>query len=418
MTLPKTLRFARPALLSLAGLATCLSLWAAVPSAQAQSLFSPAIRVNDEAITWFEIEQRARMMTLFRAPGDPERIAREQLIEDRLKLDAAEANGIVVSEAAVADAMEEFANRGDMSTEDMVSALEQAGVDRSSFRDFVLAGVTWREVVRARFANRVSVDEDDVERARLALSGTTGVQVLLSEIVLPVPEGQMQQVMQRANELSEIESFSEFAAAARRFSAAPSAQNDGRLEWTSITQLPEQVRSVVLALAPGEVTEPLATQQAVALLQLRDIAETATPDPRYSAIEYAMYYIDGGRSEAALKRAAEVEARVDVCDDLYGIAQDQSPEVLVRESKAPGEIPQDIAMQLGPLDPGEVSTALTRNNGQTLVFLMLCGRSPELGEEGPSPEELSNFIRNRRLDSYAKGYLEQLRAEARIVEKF
>jgi peptidyl-prolyl cis-trans isomerase SurA len=174
---------------------------------------------------------------------------------------------------------------------------------------------------------------------------------------------------------------------------------------------------VILGLAPGDVSEPLPIEGAVALFLLRDIEETSVATPEYSAIEYAAYYIPGGRSEQALAQAARVRAEVDVCDDLYGVAQGQPPEVLERGSRAPDEIPADIAVQLAQLDPGEVSTNLTRANGQTLVFLMLCGRSPKLDGEQPSVDDLSNFIRNRRIESFANSYLEQLRAEARISEK-
>jgi len=312
--------------------------------------------------------------------------------------------------------LEEFAQRGDMTTPELLRSMADAGVDEASMRAFVRAGVTWREVVRARFANSVSVSEEDVERAKMALTGTTGVRVLLSEIVLPLVQGRSEETRQRAEEISKIESIGQFAAAARRYSAAPSAERGGQMPWTSINELPEPLRPVVLDLSPGEVSAPLPTERAIVLLQLRDIAETAVPTPQYSAIEYAAYYIEGGQSEAALDRAAKIRARVDTCDDLYGVAKGQPPEVLARETKAPEEIPQDIARELAALDPGEVSTSLTRSNGEVLVFLMLCGRSPKLDGEGPSPEELTNFIRNRRLESLANGYLEQLRAETRIVE--
>jgi len=386
------------------------------PMAAAQGLFKPVIKVNDKAITGFEIEQRARLLTLFRTPGDPVQTAREQLVEDRLKLDAAEATGIVVSEEAIDAAVEEFAGRAGLSAEEMTDRLGNAGVDASTLRDFVRVGVVWRDLVTARFAGNVAVGEDDVERAKLALSGTSGVRVLLSEIVLPILPGQAQAAQQRAQELSKIQSVEEFGEAARRYSVAPSADSAGRLDWTAVSALPETLQPVVLALSPGEVSTPLATENAMVLLMLRDIAESGTPEPRYSAIEYAIYYIDGGRSEAALSRAAKVRAQVDTCDDLYGIAQGQPPEVLSRQTKAPDDLPQDVARELSRLDPGEISTNLTRSNGQTLALLMLCGRSPRLDGEGPSVEELNSFIRSRRLDSYAKGYLEQLRAEARIVE--
>lgn len=57
---------------------------------------------------------------------------------------------------------------------------------------------------------------------------------------------------------------------------------------------------------------------------------------------------------------------------------------------------------------------MTRANGQTLVLLMLCSRTPKLDQE-IDRQELALGLRNARLESYSKGYLEQLRANARIV---
>jgi len=387
----------------------------AVPAAS-QNLFAPVIKVNDQAITRYEIEQRARMLTLFRAPGNPRELAREQLIEERLKLDAARASGIVIEEEDIQAGMEEFASRANMNAEQFIRALEGAGVSAESYRAFVSAGLTWRELVGARFAPRVSVSEADIERARAAASGETGVRVLLSEIIMAAPPEQVEAVQERALRISQIDTIPAFAAEARRSSAASTRDRGGRLDWMPITNLPPQLRPVILGLAPGEVSDPLPLDGAIALFQMRDIEETGAAEPEYAAIEYAAYYIDGGRSDRALSRAARIEAETDTCDDLYGVAKGQPPEVLERDSRAPAEIPQDIALELAKLDPGEVSTTLTRANGETLVFLMLCGRTPELGEDGPSTEDLTNRIRNRRLDSFANGYLEQLRAEARIVE--
>ncbi|WP_232796387.1 peptidylprolyl isomerase [Roseovarius salinarum] len=387
--------------------------------ASAQNLFEPVIKVNDKAITRYELQQRERLLRLLRAPGDAAKLAREQLVEERLKLDAAEAEGIVVDEAAVESGMEEFAGRNDMSTEEFVEALEGSGVERETFRDFVHAGVTWRELVRARFGSRVSVSEEDIKRAKAATSGVTGVQVLVSEIILPAPPQQMAQAEQLAKRIARVETIEGFAEMAREHSAARSSVRGGRMDWLPITELPEQLRPIILGLAPGEVTDPLPLDGALALFQLRNIREVSAPEPDYAAIEYATLAIPGGRSEETLSTAAEIEAVTDTCDDLYGVARDMPEDALQRTSKAPGEIPQDIRLELAKLDAGEVSMNVTRNDGRTLLMLMLCGRSPELetDAEGPSEEELSFQIRNRRLESFANSYLERLRAEARIVRQ-
>jgi peptidyl-prolyl cis-trans isomerase SurA len=401
--------------------ALCLVVLAALglPSgpARAQNLFEPVIFVNDSAITRYELQQRTRMLTLFRAPGDPRQLARQQLIDERIKLDAAKSMGITISQDAVREGMEEFASRGNMTAEQMIAALAQSGVSEQSFAEFVRAGISWREVTRARFAGRVTVSEEEIERATLALTGGGSVRVLLSEIILPVTDVQDAEAKQQlAARIATAGSEAAFARYAREYSVAPTASRGGRTDWQALSGLPSALRQVTLGLAPGEVSEPLPIDGGLALIYMRDIQEGVAPAPEYSAIEYAAYYIPGGRSEQALALAAKVRARVDTCDDLYGVAQGQPAEVLERGSKAPGEIPADIAAELARLDPGEVSTRLTRANGQTLVFLMLCGRTPALDDAQPSIDDLTGFIRNQRIQSLADGYLEQLKAEARIVE--
>ena len=385
-------------------------------AAPAQGLFAPAITVNDKVVTGYEVEQRARMLQVLRAPGDPVKTAREQLIDDRLRIEAAEAAGIRPGPDEVLAGMEEFAGRANLSREDFVRVLEGNGVAEQTFRDFVQAGLSWRLLIQARFGGRANPTEDELDRALASAGGTGNIRVLLSEIIMPAPPPQAEAVLQRAARLSEITSEAEFSAAARQYSATPTRGSGGRLPWRNLSELPPVLQPLVLALAPGEVTDPLPIPNAVALFQLRGIEETGYTAPPVTAIEYAMYYLPGGRSDATLAQARVIASRADRCDDLYGIAKGQAPEVLERVTLPVAQIPDDIAIELSKLDPGEVSTVLTRSGGQTLVVLMLCGRTYEFAE-GADRQELSIGLRNQRLTALADSYLAQLRAEARIVER-
>lgn len=382
----------------------------------AQGLFSPAIKVDDQAITNYELNQRALFLQVLRAPGDPRETAREQLIDDRLKVSAARAAGFTPSESDISAGMEEFAQRANLSAEQFIAELGKAGIEAQTFRDFIISGVSWRQLVRARFAGSAQVSEDEIDRALSSTGGGSSVRVLLAEIIMPAPPPEAQTVLARAQRISQYTSEAEFAAAARQYSATRTRGSGGKLPWQKLEDLPPILRPLVLALGPGEVTDPIPIPNAVALFQLRAIEETDYSPPSYSAVEYAAYYMDGGRSEQTLAKAADLAARVDTCDDLYGVAKGQPEEVLDRSALPPDEVPADVAMELAKLDPGEVSTALTRAGGQTLVFLMLCGRSPAVEEEQPDREAVVNGLRNRRLSSLADSYLEQLRADARIVD--
>ena len=385
-------------------------------SAPAQGLFAPAIIVNDQVITGYELQQRAELLRLLNAPGDTQRLAREQLIDDRLRLHAARDAGIRPSVEEVLDGMEEFAGRANLTREQYAQVLAGNGVAEETFRDFVRAGLSWRILVQQRFAGRGNVTEAEVDRA-LSSSGTgSNVRVLLSEIIMPAPPPQAQAVQARAQRIAQITSPAAFSAEARRYSATATRGNGGRLPWQNLSDLPPVLQPLVLGLKPGEVTEPLNIPNAVAMFQLRDIEETGYNAPEIAAVEYAAYYMAGGRSAETLAQARVLAGRVDRCDDLYGVAKGQPAEVLERVTLAPSEIPTDIAYELAKLDPGEVSTALTRANGQTLVFLMLCGRTTKLGEE-VDRDQFTVGLRNRRLSALADGYLAQLRADARIIDR-
>ncbi len=381
----------------------------------AQNLYTPVAKVNQSVVTEYEVQQRQRFLQALNAPGATRDGAIDSLIDERLRNEAIEDAGIKLTDQGIADSLAEFAARANLETEEFVKVLNQAGVSRETFRDFVVNSVRWRELIRARYAPRVQITDAQIDRALGETKGS-GVRVLLSEIIIPAPPQNAAQVNALADRISRTRSVSEFSSYASRYSATASRGRGGRLDWQDLTALPPSLQPIILDLAPGEVSAPLPIPNAVALFQLRDIQETAVAQPSYASIEYAAYYLAGGRSEAALSQAARVRARVDTCDDLYGIAKDQPAEVLDRETKAPADIPQDIAIELSKLDPGEVSTALTRSNGQTLMFLMLCNRTAEANKD-VTREEATNALRQERLSGYADQLLEQLRADARIVRK-
>jgi peptidyl-prolyl cis-trans isomerase SurA len=385
-------------------------------AATAQNLFAPAITVNDEVITNFELNQRIRFLTILRAPGDPEELARKALIDDRLRDRALRDAEIVVTEEQIREGIAELAGRTQLSAVQFVEALKEEGVAPETLRDFVRINLGWREFVRQRFLEQARPSRDDVDRAiGRDLSGG-GLRVLLSEIIIPVTPQTLTEVEDLAQQISEITSFATFESAARQYSASDSRQNGGKLDWIAINTLPPQLRPVILELNPGETSAPVPLSNAVAIFQMRGIEEIAGGTPSYSSIDYATYFIPGGRSPEALSQAETLRAQVDRCDDLYGIAKDQPETVLERKDVAPGAIPRDIALELAKLDEGEVSTALTRSNGQTLVFLMLCGRTAALNESG-GREEVAAALTQQRITALADSYLDQLRADALIVER-
>lgn len=380
----------------------------------AQNLFAPVVRVDDSVITGFEVEQRLRFLQVLNAAGASRDSVIETLVEDRLKLREARGRGLSLPEEGLRAEMTEFAGRANLSLEKFTSELGKVGIAPETFRDFVAVNVLWRDLIRGLYGNRVQITEREIDRALASGSNSGGIRVLMSEVIIPAPPQNLATAQRQAEQVAQSKSEAEFSSFARRFSATSSRQAGGRLPWTPVNRLPPNLRAIVLGLAPGEVTPPLPLQNAIAIFQLRAIEETESGGEDYAAIEYAAYYINGGRTEAALSQAAKIRAEVDECDDLYGIAQGQPEEVLERGALPPEEIPEDIALELSKLDPGEVSTNLTRADGQTLVFLMLCGRTTVVPEE-VDREAVAQRLRSQRLNGFADSLIGDLKSQATIV---
>ena len=375
----------------------------------AQDLFTPRLYVNDRVITNYEVEQRAMFLRVLRAPGNPEEEALKALTEDRLRQTEAERLGLKLSEADLNTGLTEFASRANLTVEQFVEELGKAGIAPETFRDFVAAGLLWRQAVRARFLGQVPISENDIDRALEASARPRALQVLASELVIPAPEGQEEAAMARAQELSDtLSGEAAFASAARRLSAAPTAGSGGRLDWLPLANLPAAIGQKILALDAGEVSDPIAVPGAVVLFLLRDVAQDTKAEPISVSVEWAEFLVPD--DAAAI---AKILAASDECNDLYAQAKGLPEDRLTVTKAALETVPGDVALQLARLDPGEASTALTRGGFRRM--LMLCGREQVL-EPAPTRDQIREQVINQKLEGMAEGYLEELRSAAFIRE--
>lgn len=429
MTEPRRKTGARALRATLFGLSLA-TLAASVSVAQEGGPFAPRLVINGQTITNFEVEQRMLFMQALRAPGDLEKEAIEALLRDRLAAQAAKDLKISVTAEQVQEGLKEFAGRANLTPEQFTQALADEGVAAETFRDFVSNGLLWREVVRTKFGQQVRISESQVDRALAENAKTPRVQVLLSELVIPVQGDEVSDVVSQAREIkAQAGSEQSFAAAARQYSAAPTANNGGRLDWMPVANLPPAIVEQVLTLSPGEVSDPIVVPQAVVLFQLNGLSDVESDMPAQVDVQYARFALPAGMD------AAEIRAQTDGCGDLYPLARNLPPEALQVVTQSMAEVPQDIGLELAKLDAGE---SILRVNGAARELLMLCLRTgvpeadpaavaeiPVTTEEGETAEAepavdreaVRSRLGNQQLNALAEAFMEELRSEAILEER-
>ena len=401
----------RPALYRQAAL-ICILLLCLMPISAAQAQFSPIKIVNERAISQYEYDQRLLFMQLLRQPGDLEVESMKGLIDDRLRQFAADQAGVLLTPEALKTGMEEFAARANLTGEEFIKAIAQGGVDAETYRDFVLSGLLWRDLVRAKFGQRVQISEAAIDRALTNFKPTSAITVLTSEIVIPATGAGRSAALALARKLvADLKSGGDFAAVARNNSSGPTAGNGGAVDWKRLSEFAPEAAVAVRALAPGQISAPVILDDTVVIYLLREQAQEEIAAAGSAVVDYAEYSIPNDATVSAT--AAKIRSQTDSCDDLYTIARGQPADRLRRQTLPQAQLPTDVAGALALLDAGESSTAVTR--GGARIYLMLCSRG-SAPEDQPSRDEIRLQLINQQLGTLAEIYLEELRSEAIIID--
>lgn len=396
-------------------LLVCMALSAVPTLAAAQSSpYQAAVVINGIGVTYHEIDQRALMLEILGTLGDVEKQAREALIDERLQQQAARQLGVTLTEDQLKAGMDEFAARANITGDQMTAEFVKEGVEPEAFADFVRAGLLWRAVVSQKFQSKAIVSEAELDAAINLGSTSVGASVLLAELILPLAEGQEAQVMELATDLSRrLRSEADFEEAVLTYSASPTRADGGKIDWLPIGNLPPEIGTLLLTRGVGAITPPVPLPNAVAIFRLRGLRDNRTAAAKTIGYDFATFHIPGGRSEAALAQAAQLRQEIDTCKDLAAKVR-HFPETQFNRATLPlRQIPNNIAGELSQLDLNEVSTNLTSGqNGENLVFLMLCSRTTAL--TAGNREEVRNALFSQRMEAFGTGYLQELRGDAII----
>ena len=412
------------------GAAIAVMLAGGQPALAQSNPFRPVVYVNDFVVTEFDIQQRQRFLQLLGAPDTDRAAAEKAVIEDRLRMDAGKKLDIRPKDEDVEAAITEFAGRGGLSIEQFGQLLSQNGIDAQIFRDFIVSGVVWREVVRARVVPTVQINDAEVEQEFQRIAATPRVTgVLLSELIIPAPPGQEQQALQLGEQIAaNTRNESDFAAAARQYSATQSREQGGRLPWASLDNLPPSLRPILLSMQPGQVSQPLTVEGAVVLFMLRDTRGTVRPGARDQVLEFIRLRL------GSAEQAAQIASVTRNCGDLFVQARNLPEQQLIHDTLPQSAIPSDIAVYLSSLDADETSVV---NTGVGADIVMLCKRTPALLAEPDEPvtqlpaapgqtepaatpdpdalparDQVRDMLFNRKINNAAEAYLAELRANA------
>ncbi len=374
-------------------------------------MYQTVVTVNDSVITQFELAQRVAMLEALGSVGDLATAARDDLVDERLYAQAARSLGISATQAQIDDGVAEFSTRGNLTPEELITILSNRGVEEVSFRDFIKNGVLWRSVVQSRFGRLAAVEDSEVDNALSLGSTQKQLSFLLSEIILPKEERGAIDTTRLANELvASLRAEGGFSAAAARYSAAPSAEINGRRDWTPVGELSPVLTTQLLTMDPGQITDPIDFNNFIAIFQFRAMRAERVSSALAVTLNYLRVNLP---TNAGFAEAQILIGQSDTCLDFRARAERFGTDATQEASIVAGQSSGAVTAELAKLDRFEAS-AFTNAAGSVSV-VMLCNRIRELSEA--SRDGLRAALFNQRIGGLGSAYLQELKGQAFIVQK-
>jgi peptidyl-prolyl cis-trans isomerase SurA len=150
------------------------------------------VLVNDQAITSFDVAQRAKLMALAHEKGGP-KDAMEQLIDEVIEIGDAKKHGLVVSDKRVDEAFARISQNMKMTPDALAKALESQGIVADTLKRRIRAQITWTQLVQAKQRATTKIKSSDITKELFTDSKADkrlqSTEFTLQTILFVVPKG-------------------------------------------------------------------------------------------------------------------------------------------------------------------------------------------------------------------------------------
>jgi peptidyl-prolyl cis-trans isomerase SurA len=412
---------------TLAGILLLLSSAAGPVSAQPAGDVQRIVAVvNDEIISEYDVKERMQLITsttgALRSQEEYDQLRKtvvQLLVDEKLQLQEAKEQKINITDAEVAQRFNDMAARNNISAAQFTQELARMGASKDTIMRQVKAGLAWEEVINARLRPFLAIGDGEVKSYLDNLKNNKGQpEYRIGEIFLavdsPEKESEARQTAERL--VRQIREGAEFGAVARQFSDVATGAVGGDSGWVIGDHINPDIKSAVLGLQEGQVSDPIRVTAGYYIVTLADKRQVLSADPDDVQIDLQQIIVKTGPDAAGQRqRIAAQAATLKECSGIPQLASaigatDQGSLGTVRL----GDLPAPVKKVVRPLEVGQASEPV--QTGSDMRVLVVCGKKVAEVKE-PTPAEIEDFLSNQRLAMMARRYLRDLRRDAIIDYK-
>jgi peptidyl-prolyl cis-trans isomerase SurA len=421
----------------------CLCLLAGIAVAQTRDMSSTGVAldrviaiVNEGVVLQSQLEtQVAIIAERLRGQGTqlpPTEVVRQQVLErlvlQEIQVQRAARLGVQVPDEMLNESLREVARRNNIPFEQMPLEIERQGLDYATYREEMRREITLSLLRQRDVFPRIYVSPRELDQALERDAGQAGsnTEYDVSHILLSLPESATTEEMAKVEDLArEIyrrsTSGEDFGQLALAYSKAQSALERGKLGWRRLNQLPQFIADLVVAMKPGDVSEPMRTPTGFHLVRLDETrgGEAGPVMVEQLHLRHILMRPNEVQDDATTRqRLATLRDRILAGEDFGALASvtSEDPGSVSRGGdlgwNPPGTFDPKFEAVLADLEQDEISEPFRTQFGWHIVQLL--GRRTHDQSDELRRQRVLTALRESKVDEETELWLRRLRDEAYV----
>ncbi|QSA98253.1 peptidylprolyl isomerase [Methylococcus sp. EFPC2] len=200
----------------------------------------------------------------------------ERLIVDKLQAQMAEKAGVRVDEETLRTAVQQIAQRNNMSVEEFRESLRQEDIDYADFVDQIRNEIAVSRLRSSQINSQIKISDREIQNyleTQNPSGASSDTQYLLAHILIATPQAaspaQVQKAKEKADKLLEdIRAGLDFKQASLSASDSEQALKGGELGWRKKSEIPSLFADLVDHMKEGGVEGPIRSSSGYHLIKL------------------------------------------------------------------------------------------------------------------------------------------------------
>jgi len=396
---------------------------------------SIAAIVNDDVITSLELDQQIETIRNqlrsqnTRLPS--ENILRKQVLErevvKQIQLQIAKGTGIRIDDNELSSTLNRIAQQNKLSLREFRDALENDGLNFSSFREDIRAEMILARLHQREIHNRITISTQEVDNflATQASQGNIDDEYNLSHILIASPEAasadEIERTQKKAKDiLARLDAGEDFLQVAISSSDGQKALEGGSLGWRKAGQLPTLFSTAVIQMSAGEHSKLIRSSSGFHIIRLNEKRTGEKHIVTQTKARHILIRPNELNTEIdVMTRLRQLRQRIIAGADFNELAKSHSED---RASAinggdlgwvSPGQMVPQFEAAMNSLNPGEVSEPFQSQFGWH-IMQTIERRDLDNSEEF-TRNKARDFIRQRKIEEMTETWLRQVREEAYVV---